>query len=147
MRVRHIILSSAIALAASAVGGLHFLKTSVSDRIGVEAKKSGSFDLAKLTDFNWDQAYIFSPYMLRERICARLPATWTQCASRLPPTISEGDFLLVFSLSGNVVHHELHSRRNGDFCNAGCSLQTTPAEAQFNYSAAQNRHVLATNRP
>jgi len=147
MRIRHIIICGSAALAAIAVGGLYFLKPSVSARIGAAAKQSGSFDLAKLTDFNWDQAYIVSPYEPRERICARLASTWTSCLSRLPPAISEGDFLLVFARGASVVHHELHSRRNGDFCDASCFLQLTPEQARFTYSATQNRHVLATNSP
>ena len=126
-------------------GSLYFSKPSLSERIDSEARRSGSFALAKLTDFKWDLVHILGPYQPREHVCAELPATWTQCASSLPPSVDEGEYLLVFVLSGNVVGHEFHSRKNGSFNLTDCGLRLTPADARFDYSAAQNLYVLAGN--
>jgi hypothetical protein len=132
------------ALAAVAAGVMWTSRSSVSDRIAAEVRKSGAFSLAEVTPFKWDQALIFSPYSRRDQVCAALGATWGRCTAELPPTISEGDYLMAFVFQGNVVHHELHSRRHGDFCRMSCQLQFSPSEARFTFVAAANRYVAAS---
>ena len=108
----------------------------VSDRIFTEAAKSKSFDLARLTDFTWDQAAVFSPYTPPDRICAALPASWRECTSTYPNGVDEGSFLLVFVRGGSVVHQELHPRPHGEFCRADCLLQFKATEAGFDVDVA-----------
>ena len=110
--------------------------SSVSDRVAAEAAKSKSFELQKLTSFEWRQAFVFSPYSLREQVCGALPATWAQCASTYPTGVGEGSYLLAFVRDGMVIHHELHPRGNGEFCASGCVLQLTPQDAKFNVSSS-----------
>lgn len=104
---------------------------SVSARIAAEAKDAESFELAKLTEFAWDKAFVFGPYATSERVCGALPASWTQCAGVLAGGIDEGNYFLAFVQRGVVVHHELHQRSNGEFCSESCILQLTPHDARF----------------
>lgn len=109
--------------------------SSVSDLVASEAAKSESFELRKLTSFERSQAFVFSPYSLREQVCGALPAAWERCASTYPAGVGEGNYLLAFVRDGMVVHHELHPRRNGEFCASGCLLQLTPQKAKFSVSS------------
>ena len=105
--------------------------SAVSDRVGAQARKTGNVDLAELTSFNWDTVYIFSPYSGRDDMCRELPSSWADCHGTLPKRVAEGDFFVVFALGANVVHHETHARRNGDYCTSGCFLKLSRSEAKF----------------
>lgn len=104
---------------------------SVSERIAAEAAKAQTLDLAALTPFPWDSALVFGPYASTERICAALPPSFSTCATAYPHGVDEGSYLLAFVRDGHVVHHELHARRNGEFCRDSCVLELKPREARF----------------
>ena len=106
-------------------------RTSISEGVSEAIRKGETVDLAKLAHFEWDSAYVFSPYSAREQVCSELPPSWSDCRSTLPKYIGEGDFLTVFVKDGLVVHQELHSRRNGDYCAAGCALKFPVSKARF----------------
>lgn len=108
----------------------------VSARIGAEAAKAETIDLAALTPFAWDRALVFSPYTSTDDICSALPASFTSCANAYPQGVDEGSFLLVFVRAGNVVHHELHGRRNGEFCSQSCRLELRPQTARFTVTSS-----------
>lgn len=108
----------------------------ISSRIAAEAAKAQTINLATLTPFAWDRALVFSPYTLKDSICAALPESFTSCAATYAQGVDEGSFLLVFIRAGSVVHHELHARRNGEFCSQGCMLELTPQTARFTVGAS-----------
>jgi hypothetical protein len=103
----------------------------VSSRIAAEAAKAQTIDLAALTPFAWDRALVFSPYTSKDNICAALPESFASCAATYRQGVDEGSFLLVFVRAGSVVHHELHARRNGEFCARSCMLDLRPHTARF----------------
>lgn len=106
-------------------------RAEVSERVGNELRRTGSIDLAKLTDFDWDTVYIFSPYTARKNICDEFVSTWVECKDVLPGYIDERNFLLVFTMEGNIAYHEFHSRRNGDYSIPSHVLKLPRAVAKF----------------
>ncbi|MFG6428460.1 hypothetical protein [Roseateles sp. LYH14W] len=103
----------------------------VSSRIAAEAAKAQTIDLAALTPFAWDRALVFGPYASTDRICAALPKSFAECAKSYPQGVGEGSYLLTFIRDSRVVHHELHSRRHGEFCKNSCVLELSPETARF----------------
>jgi hypothetical protein len=53
----------------------------VSNKIGYEIneKHSSKVIIGELTDFQWDELFIFSPYSTRERICPTLGVSGIKC--------------------------------------------------------------------
>jgi hypothetical protein len=122
----------------------------VSERIATEAAKAGTIDLATLTPFPWDRALVFGPYASTDRICAALPKSFADCAKSYPQGLGEGSYLLTFIRDSHVIHHELHSRRNGEFCSNSCVLDLRPQTARFTVgpspSAADRKHFTPAVR-
>lgn len=106
-------------------------KAPVSERVGAAVRQGQVADLAKLAEFGWDKAIVFSPFTTREKICKPLSAQWPDCAASVPAVVDEGTYLLVFANQGRVVHHEMHSRANGDFCSTSCVLELSSSNAGF----------------
>jgi hypothetical protein len=106
-------------------------KAPVSERVGGAVGGGEVIDLMQLSDFAWDNLFVFSPYTPRASVCSRLSEAWSACELSLPPYVGEGSYLLVFVGGNSVVHHEMHSRGNGDFCTSSCALVVAASEARF----------------
>lgn len=87
-------------------------------------------DIAKLTSFDWSELKLYGPYQFREQICAREKLEWTDCR-KVPPTIDEGEVLLLFRTMQGAVYMERHDRHEGDFTNSGAPRPVVPAKAVF----------------
>ena len=70
----------------------------------------------------WDELFIFAPYSAREQSCRTLGLGWLKCRLTVPSEISEGEYLFVFRLAGNVERIEHHARSNGDFYSSNVVL-------------------------
>lgn len=78
-------------------------------------KGSLHVNLAEIAKGDWDEVILFAPYALQSDVCPVLQFNPKDCSSLLPEMVSESQYLLVFRLSGRVVHHEYHNTRNGNF--------------------------------
>jgi hypothetical protein len=79
----------------------------------------------------WTDVDIFSPYTSSAEICKKFSQNWLFCRLALPYLgVPENRFLLVFSLDGKVVYHEL-PLRPPEFCVASCNLHFERAVATF----------------
>jgi hypothetical protein len=79
-------------------------------------KHSKVVNIAKLTDFEWDELYLFSPYEPTDDICKRLLIALEDCRSVITSeSTDDGEMLMVFRHTGKVVHTEMHIRWHGDF--------------------------------
>ncbi len=102
------------------------LKKEIRDRNAKEVA------IAKLAPFEWDELYLFSPYMRTELICAKLALGPAECGSRITKeSADDGQMLMVFRRQGRVVHVEMHYRIHGDFIPAPAGQPLTPANAIF----------------
>lgn len=90
-------------------------QTTVSDRIGEQARSSAVVDVAKATDFAWTQVRIYTPYSSRNEVCRDLGAMAPGCLEKAPASVPEGEYLLVFIDVGKEVRYLPHQRRNGNF--------------------------------
>jgi hypothetical protein len=70
--------------------------------------------IAQLTDFPWNELFVFEPYTPRSSVCLRLAIAAVDCL-RLVPHESKDDSesLMVFRDGGRIVHIEMHFRANG----------------------------------
>lgn len=140
------VLVVAILAGCSAHSGQEVSTTSLA--VGKALREGRAVRLSDHTAFAWDTVRIYSPYTSRRDICHQIENSWSQCPAALPETISEGDFLLVFTLKERYAAHELHSRRNGDYCEQSCALVLSATEASFSGQASatssygQVRYVL-----
>ena len=100
------------------LAGCMFISTAgpVSNSIAAELQRGvTTIDLAQHTKFQWSDAVIFAPYAVRSEICKELTLNDKDCLRLSPDMVPEGQFLLVFRLNEQVIHHEFHDRSNGDF--------------------------------
>ncbi len=119
-------------VAASLCLGACSSQTPVSDAVRARAETGGQFALADVTAFRWDAVHIFGPYSSQERVCQALCAVWSDCKEHVPQNgVPEGAFLTVFTQGSRAVHHELHPRRNGEYCPDSCELVLKAQEAVF----------------
>jgi hypothetical protein len=124
-------------LAASLALGACSSQTPVSDAVRARAKAGGQFALAEVTAFRWDTVHIFGPYSSQERVCQALTVVWPDCKKHVPRDgVPEGAFLTVFALGNQTLHHELHPRRNGEYCPDSCAIVLNAKEAVFAVVAA-----------
>ncbi len=73
-------------------------------------------DLSKLTDFTWDQLFLFAPYTPKMDVCAVLALAAPDCDRLVKgESMDDGEMALAFRQAGAVVHVEMHYRWNGDF--------------------------------
>jgi hypothetical protein len=59
-------------------------------------------DMAHLTEFEWDEMFVFGPYYPRDAICKTLNLTASHCSEAGIKDVDEGEFLLVFMRGGAV---------------------------------------------
>lgn len=86
------------------------LKTALRDR------KSTRVELAKLTEFQWDEFLLFGPYEPTSEVCRRLELSLVACKSVITvESVDDSEMLMVFRHRGKVVHTEMHFRWHGDF--------------------------------
>jgi len=91
--------------------------------------------LAKLTKFEWDELFLFSPYYPTNEVCKRLTLSTIDCKSIITSeSTDDGEMLMVFRLRRKVVHAEMHIRWHGDFTPVP-EKPLTPQTAIFSVSA------------
>jgi hypothetical protein len=72
--------------------------------------------LSQLTNFGWDQLFLFEPYTPKTEVCATLAIAASECDREVQASSTDdGEMLLAFRQAGAVVHVELHYRWHGDF--------------------------------
>jgi hypothetical protein len=97
-------------------------------------KKSTRVDIANLTNFQWDELFLFSPYQATNEICKRLVLSAVDCKSFITAeSTDDGEMLMVFRREGNIVHTEMHIRWHGDFTPVS-DMPFTPRTAVFSVS-------------
>ncbi len=119
------LLTAAISVAACGRG------TPVSDAIAQQSVDGATIRVASVTAFDWDSFYVFSPYTSGADICARLGDKLSDCMRKTPGSVGEGQYFLAFALGNSIVHFEPYRRGDGDFCEAGCALVLSKAQAVF----------------
>jgi hypothetical protein len=87
-------------------------------------------NLADLTDFAWDNLYIFAPYTTPEQINVALGFTWPDAESS-DIAMHDDITLLVFVENGRVVDHVEFPRAQGDFAAAAAAQPYPPEQAVF----------------
>ena len=111
-------------LALSACG------SDLSARIGDTVKQGPGTKvvMSDLTDFDWQQLYVFAPYTTQKRIHRALGFEWSDPEGiELRDNIS----LLVFVSDGKVVKYVAQPRDRGDFADLDVGSPWTPATAAF----------------
>lgn len=97
----------------------------------IRDKKATKVDVAKLTEFEWDEFFVFDPYQPKKEVCKRLNLSPSDCESSTAfESISDGEMLMVFRRNGVIVHTEMHIRWHGDFTPAP-DKPFTPQTAVF----------------
>lgn len=120
-------------------------QSTLSVRIGEQARAQGVVELAPLTDFEWDTVFIFSPYTSTGVICNAAGAQWPECERQAPKQVSESSFHLVFTHQGAFVSQVVHSRKNGNFCTQTCALSVPRQKAKFHVAPVS--HAASSNEP
>lgn len=91
-------------------------------------------DIARLTDFEWDEFILAAPYEPAEDICKRLRIATAKCHKVITTeSIDDGEMVMLFRHKGKVVHIEKHFRFHGDFTPIPDEA-FTPKTAVFNVS-------------
>lgn len=71
--------------------------------------------LSRLTNFDWDQLFVFGPYAPQAEVCAVLAVSASDCESKVGAgSMDDGEMVLAFRRGGELVHAELHLRWHGD---------------------------------
>lgn len=82
----------------------------------IRDKHSARVEVAKLTDFEWDELFLFGPYQPTNEICKRLELSALECEAVITAeSTDDGEMLMVFRLQKKVVYTEMHIRFHGDF--------------------------------
>lgn len=80
--------------------------------------KNTIIDLKKLTDFDWDECYIFTPYYPSEKVYEKAGTEWTTCRTFIGflmfhgmenETVSDDQYLIVFKKGSRVILSEKYS--------------------------------------
>jgi hypothetical protein len=99
----------------------------------VRVLEKHDFTLSEITDFTWDQLYLFEPYTPRNSVCKQLTIPENQCEDKIPEhSMDDGEMYIVFRNKGAIVHKEMHIRFNGDFTPINYKQPLTPSTAIFN---------------
>jgi hypothetical protein len=94
-------------------------------------KNSKEVEIAKLTDFAWDELVLFSPYFPTAKVCERLGLSPDECKSTIKSASGDdSEMLIVFRNQGKIVHVEMHFRVHGDFTPVAEQV-LTPETATF----------------
>jgi hypothetical protein len=79
-------------------------------------RHADKLELARLTQFQWDEFFVFGPYQPTRAVCERLGLAERDCKSTITrESADDGEMLMVFRTNGKVVHTEMHLRWHGDF--------------------------------
>jgi len=98
----------------------------------VREKKQKEIDLVEVVPFNWDELYLYGPYMPRSEICKDLKLKELECLIVVSSeSTDDGDMFLVLRHKKKIVHTEMYRRFNGDFTPLDFKLPITPSEAKF----------------
>lgn len=97
----------------------------------VRDKKVKHIDIAKLTNFPWDDIYVFGPYQRRVSICESLKLEASTCTRLIRKDVDEGETLLVFRNKNEIVHVERHRRYFGDFAVSAAHNPIQREDAKF----------------
>jgi hypothetical protein len=88
--------------------------------------------IASLTNFDWDQVYLFHPYYDKDSIHEVIGKQFlSEDELELGVSISEGEVLFVFMKDSRLVTHFFHPRRKGDFSEFKNHPSFTPEKAIF----------------
>lgn len=92
--------------------------------------------IAQLTDFAWDELYLFGPYSVTSEICKTLELGKTECESTITvSSTDDGQWMMVFRENKHVVHTELHLGWHGYFMRE-FDEPFTPESALFSVTLA-----------
>jgi hypothetical protein len=137
-QIAKVLLATLLMLSLSGCGDIYrYIK---SGKVGWALKRElrdkhvKKIELAKLTQFAWDELFLFGPYEPANEICKTLKLPLAECESTITATsTSDGQMLMVFRLNGKIVHNEIHIRWHGDFSSIP-QEPLTPQTAVFSVS-------------
>jgi hypothetical protein len=127
---RDTLLSILVAVATAACSDA----STVSRSIGKLVREQGAKELrlAEVTDFQWEQVYLFGPYAPRTSVCNTLGVQAKYCERVVPfESTDDGEMSLAFLAEGRVVRYVPHSRWNGDFTPVPTAQPLARANAIF----------------
>jgi len=104
--VKRIILIAVISVILFATAcGRDTLDEALADRVGesIDAGVGSRLDPQALTDFDWDKLWVFGAYTPGDVIEEAIGFSWGR--SKYAAPLSDGQFLLVFTLEDRVVRH------------------------------------------
>ena len=108
--------------------------------------------LANITQFPWDEVFVFGAYSPTFEVCQILNISKNDCEATITSeSTDDAEMLMVFRLNGKVVHSELHIAWHGDFEHENIA-PLTPKTAVFVVIAegktynGENRLVLRVKR-
>ena len=88
--------------------------------------------LSDITQFEWDELFLFEPYTSSKSVCFKLNIPEKQCEAEIPEqSMDDGEMYIVFRNNGVIVHKEMYIRFNGDFTPIKYELPLTPSTALF----------------
>ena len=89
--------------------------------------------LSEVTQFSWDELYLFEPYTPQISVCTQLKIPEQKCEEIIPErSMADGEMYIVFRYNGEIVHKEMYIRFNGDFTPVNYKQPLTPKTAVFN---------------
>jgi hypothetical protein len=91
---------------------------SISEMLGKLTRDTDvtTVDLTQVTQFAWDEVYLFAPYTQRKQVCATLKIPAKDCERFIPfEANDDSEMTLAFVLQHCMVRYVRHGRRNGDF--------------------------------
>jgi hypothetical protein len=91
---------------------------------------NASVTISAVTDFSWEELYVFAPYTPIQRIQMQLGFKWAE-AEKTHIDSSDTFYLLVFVQHGSVVRHFKSPRRIGDFDGLEVRNRFTPGNDTF----------------
>jgi len=98
----------------------------------VRERKAEYIRLADATSFNWDQVYLFGPYVSRSQVCGTLKLQAEECARQVTvESTDDGDMSIAFLAQGQLVRYARHTRKNGDFTPVPQGQPLSPNAAVF----------------
>lgn len=86
--------------------------TDTESNIKETCSKNATIDLKKLTNFDWDECYIFTPYYPSEKVYEKAGIEWTTCRTFIGflmfhgmenETVNDDQYLIVFKKGSRVI--------------------------------------------
>ena len=88
----------------------------VVDNIAQQLRSGATrIDMARATDFAWDEVYVFNPYYPKDDICRTLKIDLPRCSRAGVTDVDEGEFLLVFTQNSEISQVVRFPRAIADF--------------------------------